>query len=162
MNKRNRRSKSQEVTLDWLFSQCSPVPFSGCWLWTRNATPRGYGCVSYEGRQTYAHRVAIELKMGRKLAAGHEPDHLCRVPLCINPDHLEEVTHSENMFRGTAGKLAAARSAAKTHCPSGHPYSGDNLIIRADGSRKCRECGRIFARDSWRRKRGASEGRVAA
>jgi hypothetical protein len=30
----------------------------------------------------------------------------------------------------------------KTHCsdPEKHPYSGDNLVIRADGSRGCRKC----------------------
>lgn len=30
----------------------------------------------------------------------------------------------------------------KTHCsdPAKHPYSGDNLVIRADGSRGCRKC----------------------
>jgi hypothetical protein len=31
----------------------------------------------------------------------------------------------------------------KTHCPRDHPYSGDNLVIRPDGARGCRECRRL-------------------
>lgn len=33
----------------------------------------------------------------------------------------------------------------KTHCPQGHPYSGDNVRIRP-GYRKCRTCDRQRAR----------------
>ncbi len=36
-------------------------------------------------------------------------------------------------------------NSAKTHCPSGHPYSGDNLAIRKNGNRRCRTCERIRA-----------------
>jgi len=31
---------------------------------------------------------------------GLELDHLCRVRSCCNPDHLEPVTHKENIRRG--------------------------------------------------------------
>lgn len=41
-----------------------------------------------------------------------------------------------------------------THCPSGHPYSGDNLYINPNtGYRKCRECNRIRAAEKRRRDR---------
>ena len=33
-------------------------------------------------------------------------------------------------------------NALKTHCPAGHPYSGDNLRLTRNGYRRCRECGR--------------------
>ena len=36
--------------------------------------------------------------------------------------------------------LAAAANAAKTHCPQGHAYDGDNLHLRPDGKRRCRTC----------------------
>lgn len=38
------------------------------------------------------------------------------------------------------------RHKDKTECPSGHPYSGDNLHIRSNGERTCRACGRIRAK----------------
>lgn len=35
----------------------------------------------------------------------------------------------------------------KTHCPSGHEYSGTNLARRPNGNRRCRECDRIRQQD---------------
>lgn len=37
-------------------------------------------------------------------------------------------------------RAAAAKRRAKTHCPSGHPYSGENLYVHRDGRRVCRAC----------------------
>lgn len=65
-------------------------------------------------------------------------DHLCRNRGCVNPDHLEAVTQRENILRGEG--LAAA-NARKTHCPKGHPYSGENLyVVPSSGRRQCRIC----------------------
>ena len=38
------------------------------------------------------------------------------------------------------GRYLMHHNAAKTHCPQGHPYSGENLRINGDGSRACRTC----------------------
>lgn len=45
-----------------------------------------------------AHRVAYELWVG-PIPEGMELDHRCKVRACINPAHLEPVTHAENMRR---------------------------------------------------------------
>lgn len=45
-----------------------------------------------------AHRFAYELVKG-PIPEGLTLDHLCNVPLCVNPDHLEPVTLSENIRR---------------------------------------------------------------
>lgn len=42
--------------------------------------------------------------------------------------------------------------AAKTHCPRGHLYAGENLILKR-GQRECRECRRKLDRESKQRKR---------
>lgn len=34
-------------------------------------------------------------------------------------------------------------NAVKTHCKHGHPFAGDNLIVRKSGGRKCRVCGSL-------------------
>ncbi len=44
-------------------------------------------------------------------------------------------------------------NARKTHCPSGHPYSGYNLRITVNGDRKCKECERLRAHKVRRLKR---------
>ena len=59
---------------------------------------------------------------------------------CVNPQHLEAVTPSENTMR----QRHYARS--RTECPKGHPYDGDNLIMGKDGKRRCRECDRARKR----------------
>lgn len=118
------------------------VQADGCWIYTR-AKPGGNGYAQVKrGRAGRfgligAHRLAYIQKHG-PIPEGLVIDHLCRTPLCVNPDHLEAVTHAENILRGTA---PSALNARQTHCKRGHALEGDNLkIIRASGSRVCRIC----------------------
>lgn len=117
-----------------------------CWLWTGGKTGGEwgrYGAFQVNGRQTKTHRFAYELLVG-PVPEGLELDHLCRVTLCCNPEHLEAVTHRENLLRGVA---PCAVHAKKTHCPQGHPYDKVNTRIYK-GMRTCRVCDR--ARSSKR------------
>jgi CRISPR/Cas system-associated protein Cas10 (large subunit of type III CRISPR-Cas system) len=41
------------------------------------------------------------------------------------------------------GRKVAVAPKDRTHCPHGHPYEGENLIRKKDGSRACRECKRL-------------------
>ena len=52
----------------------------------------------------YAHRALYENVNG-PVPYGLQLDHLCRVPSCVNPDHLEPVTPAENCRRGVRTKL---------------------------------------------------------
>ncbi len=121
----------------------------GCWLWTASKNWRGYGQFSIGSRRngTYtmvkAHRVAWAL-CGGLMPNGKQLDHLCRVRHCVNPDHMEPVSRRENILRGVSPSAIAAR---RTHCPRKHPYSGDNLYTRPDGSRECRICKRQSLRE---------------
>ena len=86
----------------------------GCWTWIAGRTSRGYGSFGQGGpkRRVYAHRYAYELLVG-PIPDGLVIDHLCRNPSCVNPDHLEPVTHQENCRRGVAGVLARRRAARR-------------------------------------------------
>jgi len=79
-----------------------------CWIWQLGQFPNGYGQVGVDGRKMGAHRFYYEREKG-PIPEGLEPDHLCRNRDCVNPDHLEPVTHSENVRRGFA---AIRREAA--------------------------------------------------
>jgi len=107
---------------------------SGCWLWTGARNRDGYGQL-WLGRIVYVHRWAYERFVG-PIPEGLEIDHLCRVPACCNPAHLEPVTHAENIRRGYEAK-------AQTHCKRGHELA--DAYVTRDGRRDCRACARIRA-----------------
>jgi hypothetical protein len=111
---------------------------SGCWEWMGSRNEQGYGRMKVGGRYVSAHRIAYELFVG-PIPDGLEPDHLCRNHACVNPSHLEPVTHRENVLRGAS---PSAQQARQTHCKRGHPLSGTNLVVRCDGARICKTCRR--------------------
>lgn len=125
--------------LERLLSKVSVPVSGGCWLWEGARTNSGYGALWDGKRMMLAHRLSYEMSKGA-IPAGLSIDHLCRVRHCVNPEHLGAVTHSENCKRGETG----VHNKLKTHCPRGHPYSGENLIVRTYGKkveyRECREC----------------------
>ena len=129
-----------------------PEPMSGCWIWLGGLGKAGYG-MAWDGRRMVgAHRLVYVLLVGQ-VPDGTELDHLCRNPSCVNPAHLEPVTHHENMMRG---KNLGPVNAAKTHCPQGHHYSQANTYFTTKGHRACRECGREYTRRYLERKAQAS------
>lgn len=116
-----------------------------CWLWIAAVDKRGYGRFNRRDikKVVFAHRYAWELMKGEPPPPG-DLDHLCRVPACVNPAHLEPVSHSENVRRGLAGPLASERYARPRLCPQGHPMEGDNLYVHVNRqgyiNRQCRIC----------------------
>lgn len=107
---------------------------AGCWLWKKYRDRNGYGRVQVDHKNKWVHRFSYEHFVG-PIPEGLQIDHLCRTPLCINPEHLEAVTPLENTRRGRGhGK--------ETHCPRGHPYDEVNTYVTPVGRRQCRVCRR--------------------
>jgi len=71
----------------------------GCWLWAGNTNGAGYGRFALKGKKVYPHRYSYELSKG-SIPENFVIDHLCRTPLCVNPEHLEAVTNRDNGVRG--------------------------------------------------------------
>ena len=124
------------------------IPTDGCWHWTGNPTPTGYGMLGIKKQMRYAHRIAYEHFNG-PIPDGMTIDHICKNPGCVNPQHLRMLSRSENC-RQTGGR--PSRRLEK--CQRGHPMSGWNLIIKADGERGCRACKNASKKRARDRKRG--------
>jgi hypothetical protein len=115
-----------------------------CWIWTAGTDRKGYGVFNAPGAYSTraAHRIAYMLTVG-EIAAGMDLDHLCRVPACVNPEHLEPVTRRENVLRGVG---VSAQRARQTHCKRGHEFTPENTRVSKTrpGSRSCRTCRRLL------------------
>lgn len=97
---KGERGSNSRTTAERLEKFSTPVPVSGCVLWVGSTSLNGYPCMRHDGRTKPSHRVSYELAKG-PIPRGLVLDHLCRVPTCINPDHMEPVTIKENVNRGT-------------------------------------------------------------
>lgn len=119
-----------------------------CWLFPY-IDKDGYP-ILYFGRQTEkGHRFMYTLYKG-EIPIGYEIDHLCNTKNCVNPDHLEAVTHEENMFRLFANMKA---------CRRGHEYKIGNfrIILPKTGyrTRLCLICQKIRDAKAIERRRNA-------
>lgn len=129
----------------------------GCWEWTAGTNrPRGrVGCYGMffeiaarkTAKQVTAHRFAYQQFVG-PIPVGYEIDHLCKNTLCVNPAHLEAVTHQVNVLRSNSFSAIHAR---KTACPKGHLYDAANTYVAPGGARQCKACRRFQVR-RWQEK----------
>lgn len=122
---------------------------NGCWEWLGAKQSSGYGSRGNgRGKSELTHRAAYEIVVG-PIPFGLTIDHLCFNKACVNTDHMEPVTRSENSRR---------KIEAQTHCKRGHELAGDNLRekVRRDGLayRVCVTC-QIGFQSAFRARRRA-------
>lgn len=118
--------------LNYILDHIEVDPNTGCENWT-GSLAGGYGVHAH----MRVHRVTKFIQQGR-LNPSLTIDHLCRNTRCVNPDHLEEVTVSENSRR-------MQEATRRDTCPRGHTLAGGNLIkaLTVRGKhpgRACRAC----------------------
>jgi HNH endonuclease len=126
---RQRNESGQFIITDVMerfFSFVVPEPNTGCWLWLGSLQEKGYPLFSVgKSKCRRAHVWSFKTFVGA-IPQGLELDHKCRLKSCVNPQHLEPVTHIINIRRHTN---------LRTHCKQGHPF-----IHQTKTRRVCRVC----------------------
>lgn len=132
----------------------TPNPRTGtaCWIWIASRhRGSGYGVMRVGSRTDGTRRLVAAMRLSYEhwsepIRPGLELDHVCTQKACVNPEHLEPVTHAENMRRYGCVSIPRQAQAA---CLRGHAFTNKNTYVDSTGSRHCRQCRKEQAR-AWR------------
>lgn len=108
-------------------------PTDPCQHWDGQQTALGYGTITIWGTTWLVHRIVYADHYGTD-PGGLTIDHLCNIPACIEPTHLEAVTYAENSRRS---QNVGGLNALRTHCPAGHPLQPNPY---EEKKRWCKPC----------------------
>ena len=109
----------------------------------------GYHRVNIDGRSVKVHLLVAAAFLGPR-PDGHDVCHNNGDRSDNSARNLRYDTRSNNLKDAVLHRTN--KNTLKTHCPKGHPYQGENLVINSKGRRECRTCNRTRARLSWARK----------
>lgn len=93
---RRRPQNMSDNDLEVWFYQQKDITQNGCWEWNRG-TNSGYGALRVNKKPMLAHRFSLQLHLKRPIECEIEVRHMCHNTKCINPEHLKEGTHAQNM-----------------------------------------------------------------
>lgn len=128
------------------------VKTENCWEYAYDVTVGGYGRFWDGRRRWYAHVVSYFLLVGES-PEGTELDHTCSNKVCVNPAHLDPVTHAVNVKRGNSGILNRER----TECVHGHPFDAANTYLYTYNGNQHRACKTCKCERKRAQRHGANE-----
>lgn len=110
-----RTKPRRERIRDKVLARVVINPLTGCWDWigpTSGSTGRGknYPRMNLDGGTVAVHIVMFVVEHG-PIPPRKQVDHTCRRRCCVNPDHLEMVTHIQNQRRRAAARAPKDRAA---------------------------------------------------
>ncbi len=134
--------------LERLLARSRVDPRTGCRLWLGCVDHAGYGRTIYLDRKGITAYRAM-LASGREIPPGLELNHKCHVRRCIEPEHLEAVTHAQNL-------QDRALKATAPNCKRGHlrTYTKTGKLI-------CKVC-RYWNLKRWRYQTPENHAKVKA
>jgi len=107
-----------------ILRQSTVTDANGCWTWTGRSHKDGYSQVRVGSREWSGHRLMATLVHG-DIKGSAVVHHKCANRLCINPDHLQQVSHHENVAEMLQrnhylARIASLEAALREAAP-GHP-----------------------------------------
>ena len=90
----------KEVLAQYVESTTSSYKGTPCWNWTGGRTRDGYGQTHLNGDNRLTHRLSFQTHFG-PLKTGQQVSHMCHNRLCMNPDHLTQMTPKDNKLQST-------------------------------------------------------------
>lgn len=131
-----RRAGTVAEVAERFWAKVSGGDVETCWVWMGALGGHGYGHFNPPHDQVPAHRWSYASLVG-DIPDGLVLDHLCCNKRCVNPWHLDPVTHQVNIRR------ALASDFSESYCAHGHEWAAEPPYIRPrDGKRMCRACRR--------------------
>jgi hypothetical protein len=123
-----------------------PITECGCYVWLGHEN-HGYAIIVV-GQGVDRKMTRVTRWLCRPVPEDMDVDHLCHQRWCVNPDHLEVVTHAENIARH-----AAWVKKNRTHCEK------HGIPLRYNGNvRICRICKNEY-QDQYRKDTDDKSGR---
>jgi hypothetical protein len=121
----------------WIESETGDAEWSPCWIWAAARSAKGYGSFRNEEKQTVqAHNYSYATFVG-PIDPSLERAHQCFNRTCVNPKHIKQMTHRENVLQSRHPTILAY---LEKRCVKGHPIEGDNVRVETNGSLRCKKC----------------------
>jgi len=126
-------------SLTRFMSKIQKDPDSGCWLWTGSKCgSTDYGEIREKRKRHLVHRWAYQRLKG-EIPEGLELHHKCGVKCCVNPDHLQPVTHQEHMRIEFENPLCG--------------ICGEKKYRSSDNTLRCRPCNNRLSAEYYMKNR---------
>lgn len=94
-----------QIAFEAYHKECRKNPTT--WGFLSNEVRKEWQTIAYAVERAVLRRLPFHVPMGEdewvkkgKRGTGLAIDHLCRNPICVNPDHMEVVAQHENKRRG--------------------------------------------------------------
>lgn len=149
-----------DAQIKHFWEKVTKVGDDDCWLWTGAKIHNGYGQCLVGKKLMVAHRFIYQFINQKVLPKDIYVCHKCDVRNCVNPKHLFEGTHQDNMDDGKAKKRFRGPKVGYRRvlvCKRGHAMTDDNIIIVNNRSRRCKTCNRMIARQSYMKRKQQNE-----
>lgn len=161
--RRGNRGRLRLIPVDQRFRIQVVKIAEGCWNWIGAHDKDGYGWISVNKEQIYAHRYSYTVSYG-PIPESVQVLHKCDNPRCVNPDHLFLGTHQDNMDdmlqkgrkrtvcgeeNGTAKLTEEQVNEIRARYIPRHPIHGCNAMAREFGIGQM-EVSRIINRKRWK------------